>query len=64
MFITFRQLRERGLCVWSRAHLDRLEAEGKTPKRVRLGQGRVAWVLEEWIDHNRKLIEKRDAAIP
>lgn len=37
---------------YSRAHLDRLEADGRFPQRVRLGQARVAWVeeeVDEWI---------------
>ena len=35
------------------AHIARLEADGKFPKRVNLGACRVAWVaeeVEEWID--------------
>ena len=37
---------------YSRQHIARLEAEGRFPKRVQLGQCRVGWVLvevEEWI---------------
>lgn len=39
---------------YSRAHLDRLEAAGRFPRRVKLGQARVAWVeseVIEWIEH-------------
>jgi prophage regulatory protein len=35
------------------AHIARLEKAGKFPKRIRLGQNRVAWLLSEveaWID--------------
>jgi len=35
------------------AHIARLEAAGKFPKRLRLGACRVAWYaneIEEWID--------------
>lgn len=50
-----RLLSKKEVCIrttYSRAHLDRLEAEGRFPKRVRLGQARVAWVedeVDEWI---------------
>lgn len=46
---------------YSKAHIDRLEAAGKFPKRIRLGQGRVAWVEDEidaWI---MQLILDRDS---
>jgi prophage regulatory protein len=48
--VTKKQVRER-VC-YSFAHIDRLEAEGRFPKRVRLGVNRVAWVEDEitaWI---------------
>lgn len=35
------------------AHIARLEKAGKFPKRIRLGQNRVAWLLsdvEAWIE--------------
>lgn len=38
---------------YSFAHIARLEAAGNFPKRIRLGQCRVAWLVEEvqdWID--------------
>lgn len=40
------------LVLYSYAHTARLEKEGRFPKRVRLGTGRVAYVAEEieaWI---------------
>lgn len=46
---------------YSPQHIARLEAAGKFPKRVRLGQNRVAWLLkevEEWLNER---IAKRDA---
>jgi prophage regulatory protein len=46
---------------YSPQHIARLEAVGQFPKRVRLGQGRVAWVeeeIEEWIQQR---IADRDA---
>lgn len=33
--------------LYSFAHIDRMEAAGTFPKRVRLGQNRVGWVAEE-----------------
>jgi len=42
-------------------HIARLEAAGRFPKRITLGQNRVAWLLSEveaWIDER---IAKRDA---
>ena len=38
---------------YSFAHIARLEADGKFPRRVKLGACRVAWVLAEvsqWIE--------------
>ncbi len=46
---------------YSPQHIARLEKAGKYPKRVRLGQGRVAYVEEEvdqWIEDR---IAERDA---
>jgi prophage regulatory protein len=45
----------KGLCgiPYSPAHIARLEAAGQFPKRIRLGQNRVGWLLSEveaWID--------------
>ena len=44
-------------------HIARLEAAGQFPKRIRLGQNRVAWLLsevEEWLDVR---IAKREASV-
>ena len=46
---------------YSPQHIARLEAAGQFPKRIRLGQNRVAWLLKEvegWLD---ALIAKRDS---
>ena len=40
-----KQVRE--TVLYSPAHIARLEAEGRFPKRVKLGSGRVGWVDEE-----------------
>lgn len=47
---------------YSFAHISRLEAAGKFPRRVRLGECRVAWVLDEvaeWIEE-RVALRDRD----
>lgn len=49
---------------YSPQHIARLEAAGKFPKRIRLGQNRVVWLLkevEDWLDER---IAKRDAKRP
>ena len=41
------------LVKYSPQHIARLEKVGQFPKRLRLGQNRVAWLLsevEDWID--------------
>jgi prophage regulatory protein len=45
-----KQVREKVL--YSPAHIARLEAAGKFPKRIRLGQGRVGGLeleIDEWL---------------
>ena len=47
---------------YSGQHIARLEAAGRFPKRIRLGQNRVVWLLseiEEWINTR---IAARDAS--
>ena len=46
---------------YSPQHIARLEAAGKFPKRIRLGQNRVVWLvaeIEEWLNER---IATRDA---
>ncbi|MCP3444210.1 AlpA family transcriptional regulator [Bradyrhizobium sp. CCGUVB14] len=50
--IRFRELREYGVSL-SRRQIDRLEADGKFPKRVPLTSWSVAWVtaeIEAWVN--------------
>jgi prophage regulatory protein len=54
-------LKERGI-RYSRSHLWRLEAEGRFPRRVKLGNGRVAWVRYEVDDYLCSLAAARSAA--
>jgi prophage regulatory protein len=44
--LRFSQLKSKGVS-WSRMHVDRLEKQGKFPRRVHLGPATVAWVEEE-----------------
>lgn len=49
--VDWKTLKAMGIC-YSRQHIGRLEAQGRFPLRVRLGQCRVSWVAEEvdaWI---------------
>jgi prophage regulatory protein len=43
-----RQLKE--LVLYSPQHVARLEAAGRFPKRVQLGQCRVGWIEQEVLD--------------
>ena len=51
------QVREKVL--YSPAHIARLEAAGKFPKRVQLGPSRVGWVEQEVEDWLMERIAKR-----
>jgi prophage regulatory protein len=57
-FLTKKQVKD--LVSWSFAHTARLEAEGKFPQRVRLGQGRVVYVEQEIHDYMNALVAVRD----
>ena len=57
-----RQVRQ--MVLYSPAHIARLEAAGKFPKRVRIGQCRVGWVeqeVQEWLNAR---IAERDKPTP
>ena len=47
--LTYPELKAMGV-VYTRQHLGKLEADDKFPKRVRLGEARVAWVEQEIVD--------------
>lgn len=55
-FVMARLLSKKEVCklvLYSPAHIDRLEAQGLFPKRVRLGQNRVGWwepEVMEWLE--------------
>lgn len=53
----------RAKTTYSPAHIDRLEAKGLFPKRIKLGQLRVAWVESEvdtWIAE--RILERDQSA--
>lgn len=53
-----KQVRE--LVLYSLAHIDRLEAAGQFPKRVKLGTNRVGWVESEIVGWLEERIWQRD----
>jgi prophage regulatory protein len=55
----FRELKSTHNIPYSRRHIDRLEAAGKFPKRVPVGERRVAWVASEFEAYVDSLIAKR-----
>ena len=44
--LTFVDLKERGI-PWSRMHVGRLEAAGKFPMHIDLGENSIAWFEDE-----------------
>jgi prophage regulatory protein len=60
--LSFPELREHGVLL-GRRHVDRLEAEGKFPKRVHVSDRRVGWVVEEIDAHVAAKIANRPARI-
>ena len=60
VIIGWKQLKE--MQPYSRQHISRLEKDRKFPVRVKLGQNRVGWVLEEVEAHFQRLAGERDTA--
>lgn len=46
LLVLYSDLKELGV-PYTRQHLARLEAEKKFPKRVQVGEARIAWVEDE-----------------
>jgi prophage regulatory protein len=44
--LDYQALRERGI-PWSRVHVGRLEAAGKFPQHIALGENSIAWFEDE-----------------
>lgn len=57
-FLSKKQVKE--LVTYSLAHTARLEAEGRFPKRVPIGRGRVAYVESEVQDWMASRVAARD----
>lgn len=55
--IGWKQLKE--MQPFSRTHVLRLEQAGRFPKRVRLGENRVGWVLSEVEDWLKSMADRR-----
>lgn len=52
-----RQLKE--MVLYSPQHVARLEAAGKFPKRVKLGECRVGWIEQEVLDWLQERVARR-----
>jgi prophage regulatory protein len=61
MLLSKKQVRE--MVLYSPQHIARLEQQGKFPRRVLLGPGRVGWVREEVEAWVRARIAERDKAL-
>jgi prophage regulatory protein len=61
--LTFTELKLKHSIPYSRRQIDRLEAAGKFPKRVAIGEHRVAWVASEIAAYLEILIAKRSSGI-
>lgn len=61
--LTYPEVVEAGV-RYTRQHLARLEAAGKFPRRVQIGEARVAWVEAEVRAWVKAKIKKRDDARP
>jgi hypothetical protein len=66
-FIDYREMIARGLTKYSRDHLRRRCYAGLHPKPVVLSRDpagrprRIAWIEDEVVAHNSKLVAERDA---
>jgi hypothetical protein len=60
--LLFKELRDEGV-FYTRRYLDRLEREGKFPRRVPIGTYRVGWVADEIKAHVKKAIDSRSTEI-
>jgi prophage regulatory protein len=59
--LVFPELKPRGVRL-SRRQIDRLEAAGKFPRRVKISPGRVGWLADEIKSHVASAIDRRPAA--
>ena len=59
--LTFPELRDHGV-VYGRRQIDRIEAKGRFPKRVPIGENRVGWLETEIDAHVEMQIAARSTA--
>ena len=59
-FLRFPDLKAQKGIPYSRMHIDRLEREGKFPRRAYLGPKTVAWVEDEIDAYAREKLAHRD----
>jgi prophage regulatory protein len=57
--LDYQALRERGI-PWSRVHVSRLEAAGKFPQHIALGENSIAWFEDEVDAFLEKKAAERD----
>jgi predicted DNA-binding transcriptional regulator AlpA len=62
--IRYAQLKPELGIPYSRVHIDRLESEGKWPKRFKLSEGGafVGWWRHEIVEHLSKIAAQREGA--
>jgi prophage regulatory protein len=60
--IRFPQLKNEKGIPWSRMHVDRLEKQGKFPRRIRLGAATAVWIEAEIDAFMAEKFASRDAA--
>lgn len=61
--LSFEELREHGV-LYSRRWLEELEARGKFPSRVRIGERRVGWIESEVVQHMQAKLVGRPSFKP
>ena len=60
IFLRFKDLQEKKGIPFTRIHINRLEKEGRFPKRVEFGLGTVAWVENEVDSWLQERLQKRE----
>jgi prophage regulatory protein len=64
--LDYQALKERGI-PWTRVHLGRLEAAGKFPQHIDVGDNSIAWFedeIDDFLEQKAAARDQRKAAIP